>query len=347
MGDLVIGAMVRRSGCRRGPRPSNRRGLTLQKGSSLAKLIPAFVVSGVLLAAFLAPVSAGRLPLTAGYGQAVNGGGLLTSAPDAGAFWPALTPEDIFVRGTDNGVWHDGWNGVTFSGWIPGGGFLTANPGAAGVAANNTKVFVRGTDNGLWESTWNGSAFSSWTTLGGFLTSGVDAANQASGQVDVFVRGTDNGLWWRESVDGGATWPTGWISLGGILTSDPSAVSWAAGRLDVFARGTDNGIWIRSFNGSTWNAWAPLGGPGPSGIATSGPDAASCASGHLDVFARGTDNGYWQLGFSGSTWTGWKSEGNAWTSDPSAVCRPGTSIIDIFGRGMTNGLFTFSEPATP
>jgi len=98
----------------------------------------------------------------------------------------------------------------------------------------------------------------------------------------------------------------------------------------------------KSARSRPWNNWAPLGG-----IATSGPAAASCTSGHLDVFVRGTDNGYWQLGFNGSSWTGWMPEGNSWTSDPAAMCRAAsTTQIDIFGRGSTNGLFTYWETAT-
>jgi hypothetical protein len=160
----------------------------------------------------------------------------------------------------------------------------------------------------------------------------------------VFVRGTDNGLWHRWSDDGGVTWGN-WEPLGGILTSDPAAVSWSSGKVDVVARGTDNAIWIRSWTASTgWNNWASLGG-----VATSGPDIASCTAGHLDVFVRGTDNGYWQLGynaFNTTPWTGWRQEGNSWTSDPGVVCRAGTGIVDVFGRGSDLAMYTVWEPAS-
>jgi hypothetical protein len=61
---------------------------------------------------------------------------------------------------------------------------------------------------------------------------------------------------------------------------------------------------------------------------------------------RGTDNGYWQLGFNGTGWTGWKPEGNSWTSAPSAICRAGTTMIDVFGRGTDNALYTVWEPSS-
>jgi hypothetical protein len=98
----------------------------------------------------------------------------------------------------------------------------------------------------------------------------------------------------------------------------------------------DNGVWIRSWSSSTgWTNWATLGG-----LATSSPAIASCASGHLDVFVRGTDNGLWQLGFNGSSWTSWKSLGGYWASGPSAVCRPGTTTIDLFARAGDDALWT-------
>jgi len=63
---------------------------------------------------------------------------------------------------------------------------------------------------------------------------------------------------------------------------------------------------------------------------------------HLDIFVRGTDNGLWQLGFNGTSWTGWKSLGGYWTSAASAVCRPGTTSIDLFASGADSALWTTS-----
>ncbi|HKC18092.1 MAG TPA: hypothetical protein VKE27_00535 [Candidatus Dormibacteraeota bacterium] len=301
----------------------------------LKRLFPIGVVGAVITLAALLP--AGPIAaVLATYGSAYSLGGKATQGPDAAA---ATASEDVFVVGTDSAVWHAGFNGTTMtSGWTPGGGIATSDVGAVGVGGGVARVFVRGTNDQAWETTWNGSAFSTWTPLGGLLRTAVDPAFEAGspGKVDLVTVGTDGGAWFRQSLDGGATWPTGWTPLGGVLTADPGIVSWAPGRVDIVGRGTDNGVWIRSSStsGGTFNNWAPLGG-----IATSGPDAASCRSGSLDIFVRGTDNGEWHLGFNG-TWSGWKPEGNAWSSDVGAVCRPGgAGIIDYFGVGTDQAVW--------
>ncbi|HKC18159.1 MAG TPA: PKD domain-containing protein, partial [Candidatus Dormibacteraeota bacterium] len=271
----------------------------------------------------------------------VYGGGVLESGP--GAAFSGPTGSDVFVEGTDHGIWRTRWDGSNFSGWTSGGGILTTDPAAAAVAPNDVKVFVRGTDNGLWMTTWDGSSFSSWSSLGGILTAAPEAVHESGspGRLDVFARGTDNGLWQEWSDDDGATW-SGWHSLGGILDSDAGAASSTAGRVDVVVIGTDSGLWIRSWTSAGgWANWVSLGG-----IATSGPAVTSCAAGHLDVFVRGTDGGYWQRGFDGSAWSGWTAEGNAWSSDPSAVCRQGSNIIDVFGRGSNSALYEIEEGGT-
>jgi hypothetical protein len=261
-------------------------------------------------------------------------GGTLTSGPDASSWGPSRT--DVFLRGTDNGLWYRTWNGSSWGSWVSLGGILTADPSAVSSGPNRVDIFVRGTNNSLWHRSSDGTTWSDWENLGGGLTSGPDAASWAANQMNVFVRGTDKGLW-MDSWNG-ATWT--WTSLGGILTSDPGAVSSAANRVDVFVRGTDNALWQDSWNGTSW-MWTSLGG----GL-TSGPDAASCTAGHLDVFVKGTDGGLWQIGFNGSSWNSWQSIGGTWTSDPGAVCPPGTTAIMLFERGVDNGLWQTTRPGS-
>lgn len=247
----------------------------------------------------------------------VGGIGTSSAAPSASG----ATRTDVFVRGTDGGLWQRTWSGASWGGWQPLGGIVTANPAAVSSAANRIDVFVRGTDDGLWQQSWNGTTWTGWTSLGGILTSGAAVASQGAGTLDVFVRGTDGGLWHKSW--NGSQW-TQWQSLGGILTSDPAAVSWGSGRLDVFVRGTDNGLWQISWNGQTWSGWTPLGG-----WLSSGPAASSCAAGHLDVFVAGSDQAIYQRGFNGQ-WSGWGRIGGYWTSDPGAVCPTGTASVSLF-----------------
>ena len=264
-------------------------------------------------------------------------GGTLTSGPDASS--SGLNATDVFVRGTDNALWHRAWNGTTWSAWDSLGGTLIAEPSAVSQGPNSIDVFAIGTDHGIWHRAWNGSAWAAWDSVGGYATSAPDAASWGVGRLDVVVRGTDNGLWHRSWA--GAAWGA-WDQVGGTATSDPSLVAAGTGRVDVFVRGTDNGIWHRSGNGTgTWSAWDTIGG-----ILTSGPDAASCAANHLDVFATGTDGGLWQRGFNGTTWGAWQPLGAAPTADPGAVCPTGTTSVWLFARGTDNSLFQTSVPGS-
>jgi Repeat of unknown function (DUF346)/Cysteine-rich secretory protein family len=245
------------------------------------------------------------------------GGGLIGS-PGVSS-WGA-TRADVFVRGTDNALYQNTWNGTSWSNWTALGGTITAAPGAASWSTNRIDVFVRGSDDGLYHRFFNGTTWSAWDSLGGTLTSGPAVASWAAGRLDVFVRGTDNGLWHKWWT--GTTW-SGWESQGGTLTSDPTAVSWGPNRIDVFVRGTDNGLWQKSWNGSAWTAWQSLGG-----TLSSGPAAASCVSGHLDVFALGTDSAIYRLASAG-TFGAWQRVGGQWASAPGAHCRPGTTTLDL------------------
>jgi hypothetical protein len=263
-------------------------------------------------------------------------GGVLTSGPDASSWGSSRV--DVFVRGTDNALWHRSWNGTSWSSWDSLGGILTSNPSAVSQGPNSIDVFVRGTDKGIWHRAWNGTVWSPWDPVGGIATSGPDAASWAPGRLDLVVRGTDNGLWHRSW--NGSAWGA-WDSLGGVATSDPSITSWGAGRLDVFVRGTDNAVWHRSGDGTgAWGAWDTQGG-----ILTVGPDATSCASGHLDLYVLGANGTLWHKGFNGA-WGAWNQLPGTWTSDIGAVCQPGTTNVIVTERGSDNALWESSAAGT-
>jgi hypothetical protein len=151
---------------------------------------------------------------------------------------------DIFVRGTDNALWHK-WYQNGWSGWESLGGILTSGPAAVSWGNNRIDVFVRGTDSALWHKWWQ-NGWSGWESLGGILTSDPAVCSWAAGRLDIFVRGADNALWHKWYQNG---W-SGWESLGGILSSAPAAVCWGSNRIDVFVRGTDSAIWHKWWSGS-------------------------------------------------------------------------------------------------
>lgn len=255
-------------------------------------------------------------------------GGQLTSGPDV-ASW-AEGRLDTFVRGPDNGLWHQAWDGRAWTAWAGLGGYLTSDPAVVAWAPNRLDVFARGGDYALWHRAWDGSSWSTWESLGGYLTSSPDVASWGPGRLDVVVRGGNNALWHVAWL--GASW-SGWEELGGALTSSPTAVSWGSNRVDIFVRGVDHALWHKAWNGRSWSLWEQLGG----GL-TSGPDAASRGLGRLDVVVRSGDNAMWQRTWTGSAWMSWSRVGGQLTSDPTAAAWD-ANRLDTLVRGPDNALW--------
>ena len=262
-------------------------------------------------------------------------GGTPTSSPTSSSW--GTTRTDVFVRGANNGLWQNTYNGTSWTGWASLGGALTSAPAAVSWGSNRIDTFARGTDNALWHEWYDTTGWHGWERLGGSLISGPEVASWGPGRLDVFAVGTDHGLWhkWWD----GKAW-SGWEPLGGVLTSDPATVSWGGNRLDVFARGTDNALWHKWWDTAGWHSWERLGG-----YLISGPTAASCAAGHLDVFVLGGDNAAYQVGYTGS-WGGWQRLGGQWSFDPAAVCPSGATAVNLFARGPDNGLWWTSVPGS-
>ena len=119
---------------------------------------------------------------------------MLNSDPTAVSWGPNRI--DVFVRGSDNGLWHKAWDGGSWSGWDGRGGTLTAAASASSCANGHLDVFVRGTDNALWRQGFDGSSWSGWSSVGGNWTSGPSAVcRRGTAVIDLFARGTDNALW--------------------------------------------------------------------------------------------------------------------------------------------------------
>ncbi|HSH62236.1 MAG TPA: hypothetical protein VK988_21830 [Acidimicrobiales bacterium] len=210
-------------------------------------------------------------------------GGYVTSDPAVVSRGPDNL--DVFVRGGDNALWHQAWNGSYWSQWQSLGGYVTSDPAVVSRGAGSLDVFVRGGDNALWQRSWNGSAWSQWQSLGGFVTSNPTAVSWSTDRVDVFVRGGDNALW--HQAGNGSAW-FGWQSRGGYVTSDPTAVARGVNRLDMFVRGGDNALWHQAWTGSSWSQWQSRGG-----FVTSNPAAVAPRFDRHDVFVRGGDSALW------------------------------------------------------
>jgi hypothetical protein len=259
-------------------------------------------------------------------------GGIFTASPAVASWGPNRL--DVFGRGGDGALWHDGWNGINWTGWQSLGGFLTSAPAAVSWGPNRIDIFARGGDNALWHMAWNGSAWTAWDSRGGSINEAPAAASWGVNRLDVFVRGWDNALYhmsWN-----GSAW-SGFDGRGGTLSAAPGAVSWGFNRIDVFARGMDAGLYHMSWNGSAWSGWDSRGGP-----TTPAPVApASTAVNTLGVFLVGADGSLQHFGWNGSAWTAMTTAGTAapWRLGPAAVSQPGSGHVDIFTIGPGNAIW--------
>ncbi len=247
---------------------------------------------------------------------------------------------ELFVRGTDNAVWHkwqtapnNGW-----SGWASLGGIITSNIAVGNNADGRLELFVRGTDNALWHmwQTAPNDGWSGWASLGGVITSDPELGRNADGRLEVFARGTDNAVWhqWQTAPNNG--W-SGWASLGGVITSNIAVGKNADGRLELFVRGTDNAVWHKwqTAPNNGWSGWASLGG-----IITSNIAVGNNADGRLELFVRGTDNALWHMWQTAPNdgWSGWASLGGVITSDPE-LGRNADGRLEVFARGTDNAVW--------
>lgn len=254
-------------------------------------------------------------------------GGVLSSSPAVASWQPNRL--DVFVRGTDNAMYHKWWDGRSWSNYENLGGVLTSAPAAVSWGANRVDTFVRGTDNALYHKYWNGSRWSDWENLGGVLTSGPAVSSRRANQLDVFVRGRNNHLY--KKTWNGSRWEE-WEDLGGNLHSDPAAISWGPNRIDIFARGQNDGLIHKHWNGSRWSNWESLGGN-----LMSSPTVSSRRANHLDVFARGRNNQLLRRTWNGSRWENWQTLRGPINSAPAAVSW-GPNRIDVFARGQKDSL---------
>jgi hypothetical protein len=168
---------------------------------------------------------------------------------------------DILVRGYDDALWHNRYNG---SNWWPdwengAGGTLLSASAIASIGDGTFDVFHIGADNCTYKAHYNGSSWGGWTLIEPArpcpaLVEWVGATPElpalaavANGSgFDVFRLDSDNTLNWNHSSDG-TTWD-GWQSMGGMLATGPAAVSTGAGQMQVFALGADGALWFRVYD---------------------------------------------------------------------------------------------------
>jgi hypothetical protein len=169
--------------------------------------------------------------------------GWFPSSPAVTSRGPGLL--DLFARGFNNILYHNAFNGSSWSGWTP----LVPNqtfkfdPAANSWAPGLLDVYAVGTDGKMYGIYFNGAVWSvTPEDLGGWGFSASPAASTPTpGRVELFGRG-DDGRVYNKSYTGSA-WTPGWDFLDwGVVGSAPDAVG-QSGQANVVVRGTDGQGW--------------------------------------------------------------------------------------------------------
>lgn len=228
----------------------------------------------------------------------------LTSWPSAVAW--GRDRLDIFVRGSDNRLWHKPWDTNTWYAWDnPGGaGNMAGAPRVASWGPKRLDIAYADTSGNLRHIGWSGTNWGPVDNLG--HPSGVTFNDQPSivawgaNRLDFFIVGSDHRLWHLAWTGNGFT---GWDNPGGVSTASfhADAVSWGPNRLDVFWAGTSNAIQHIGFGGGGWGPIDTFAAPQYVTVNGSMPSAVAWGPNRLDWFVRGSDgklwHGYWDGSF--------------------------------------------------
>ncbi len=273
------------------------------------------------------------VPTAPGPGIPVGlGGGPLGGAPQAVSWGPNF--DDVFWRGTDNGLWHmweiDGqWYGPAS---LSGPGVMASDPSVVSWGAGEIDVFFKGADGGLWHAYYGSGSWHTAQDLGmGPLGSAPEAVTWGPGQLDVFWAGTGSPTLWH------AYYASGWhgpVQMPGVTTvaGTPYPVSWGVGNEEVFWKGTDGNLWQDYYV----NGWVGAGSLGFDPL-SSDPQPMSFGVGLLDVFWRGTDGGVWHAYYA-QGWHGPLSLGASAVSSMPEPVAPVAGDIDVFWEDTSANL---------
>jgi hypothetical protein len=163
----------------------------------------------------------------------------------------------LVIRGTDDGIYHDRFEGAAWSGFLALPGATADIPALASSGGGILDLVVRGIDDGVYWNHYDGTTWSGWTALPGATADIPALAASGGGVLDLVVRGIDNGVY-HNHYDG-AGW-SGWTALPGATASIPALVASGGGVLDLAVRGTDDGVYHNHYEGAAWTGWIAVGG---------------------------------------------------------------------------------------
>jgi hypothetical protein len=267
---------------------------------------------------------------------------------------------DAFGIGTSSSIYHNSWDGFTWTGWEDLTGTATSRPAVTAWGRDRLDVVGLGTGNMMFHKSWNSGTWDSdWTNLGGVFASPPAMVSWGPNRLDVFGISTNYSV--QHLGFNGTSWDGSWQTIGsGNFSSMPAVASWGPNRLDVFVVGTDDQMYHLGWNGSHWepSEWEPLGGS-----FQDAPVAVSWGKNHYDIFATGTNGSVYRKVWAGS-WqpsaTNWEdlgppalnptssSIGGPWLSVVSSTSAPQASSTTGLSNGtgdVNNGQSSLSSSA--
>jgi hypothetical protein len=231
----------------------------------------------------------------------------------------------------------------TWSGWRRREeGSIIGSPAAVSRTPSITDVFARGLDNRLWQDTHeNGKGWSGWHRHDDNFILGASPAAMTLDPVHlgVFACDVEGKVFHKTWLSGG--WSKWEPREGGQIKGAPAAGVRSTNITDVFGRGMDNRLWQNTFvKGKGWSGWFRH----EDGLELGASPAVDLRNPlHLQIFAcdaHGNVFHKWSPGSGG--WNGWSSwqqlEGGQIKGAPAVISRT-PAVTDVFGRGLSNGLW--------
>jgi hypothetical protein len=274
----------------------------------------------------------------------IPGGYATPSGPAAVAFQGT---EHVFIRGLDNRIYLNRYDGTNWVGWseVPGSHATSAALSAA-VYFESLYLVHRGVDDRIYLDRTDGSSWASMGEVpGGFATPDAPVIVSYGAELIVAIRGFDNLIYHNKFNRFSGVW-TGWaeVPFGGATLGGPAATVYNNGQVDVLelaVRGTDSRIYHNIYNPVTgWTGWSEVPGGGST---PSAPDLAVTGD-SLSIVVRGFDDQLYINTFDGVTWTGWA----VMASMAIVVDDPALSLfngsLSVFTRLSDNQILRTASP---
>ena len=231
-------------------------------------------------------------------------------------------PLDLYVRGSNNRLYHRWTSGANWSGYYDLGATVytdpaatSLGPGTAIVAAGNGRaISMRECRNGAWQS-WQ---FLAAPTMGN-LFSAPALTSFGSRNTRLFVLGRNNAGVFMRTRTGPDIWSP-WTQVaapppGVTFVGNPAVAARSASNLEVFVNSSNGHLWQITYNGS-WGSWVDrLCCVAPNGS----PAVAASAAGRLDILYPGSDGSLWWKYQDFNRWSDNFAIGGRWRGNPSAV----------------------------